>query len=233
LKGAAAVQFCIIWLPHHGFVAMSGTNSYGDLAISLIKELDLSRREISSSINNINSNNNNSLLLPPYQLHKIESITKECAELFSSLYATKLLLSANPANHSAAISLTVELSTLAHNKRCVLAYLNYRQEKLREFYWNYGPILPDNYKNNLSKQEIEYFDNYCSVCREMDNNVELDLSSDLHPPKSLYLQCRVLQDLGAISTEAGPVNLTKNSQHSMKRIDADRYIRQGILLLIE
>jgi GINS complex subunit 1 len=56
-----------------------------------------------------------------------------------------------------------------------------------------------------------------------------EILQDLHPPKELFIQVRVLQGVGEIMTENGTIMLEKDSQHFLRRSDVEPLIRQGIL----
>ncbi len=62
---------------------------------------------------------------------------------------------------------------------------------------------------------------------------ELDLTTDLHPPKDLFIEVRVLQDCGEIMTDNGAVTLEKNSTHFLRRTDVEPFIRQGMLAQLD
>ena len=51
----------------------------------------------------------------------------------------------------------------------------------------------------------------------------------MEPPKDLYVQVRVLQDIKELCTENGTVNLEMNSTHFLRRSDVEHLIRQGSL----
>ena len=55
-------------------------------------------------------------------------------------------------------------TTLERNKRCLLAYLNHRIEKIRDMRWQFGAVLPSDVKvlvGIFSKLSIsEFFQNY-------------------------------------------------------------------------
>lgn len=58
----------------------------------------------------------------------------------------------------------------------------------------------------------------------------VDLMAYGEPPKTLFVQVRVLVDYGEFETSDGaPVVLQKNSIHSLLRQDCDMLIRQGVL----
>ena len=104
------------------------------------------------------------------------------------------------------------------NKRCLLAYLNSRMEKMREMRWQFGAVLPEEIKLNLSEPELEYFSKYNRHLATYMRAVGTDLTSDMYPPKSLYVEVRVKEDHGEVETADGEVVLLKaGSQHHLPR----------------
>lgn len=58
----------------------------------------------------------------------------------------------------------------------------------------------------------------------------IDLTTDLRPPKSLYVEVRCIEEHGKFELEDGEVvNFTKNSTHYLPRQQIEALIRQGIL----
>lgn len=54
--------------------------------------------------------------------------------------------------------------------------------------------------------------------------------TEMHPPKAIFIQVRVLEDYGEFETSDGIlVILQKNSVHSLPRNDCEMLIKQGIL----
>lgn len=62
------------------------------------------------------------------------------------------------------------------NKRCALAYLRYRLERLVEMRWESGSAIPDNRKSKLSAEEIQYFGNYDTLLGQYMRATDMDLS---------------------------------------------------------
>ena len=58
----------------------------------------------------------------------------------------------------------------------------------------------------------------------------LDLTVDLTPPKDIFLEVRIMQDLGAVMlAESGEVHLQKNTIHLLRRSEIDHLIKQGVV----
>ena len=61
-------------------------------------------------------------------------------------------------------------------------------------------------------------------------SVGTDLTSDMTPPKSLYIEVRCLQDHGELETPDGDVVLLKQgTQHHLPRDLCEQLVMQGIL----
>ncbi|KAJ9590790.1 hypothetical protein L9F63_016176 [Diploptera punctata] len=128
----------------------------------------------------------------------------------------------------------VRHAAIERNKRCLLAYLYNRVMKIRQMRWEFGSILPPEIKNNLCEPEIQWFNSYskclANYMKTIGDNNGLDLTQDVKPPKSLYIEVRCLKDYGRFELEDGEtVLLKKNSQHLLPRSACELLIRQGTL----
>ena len=125
-------------------------------------------------------------------------------------------------------------AALERDKRCLLAYLYHRTEKIRDMRWEFGVILPQDIKANLSGPELAFFTKYnrdlATYMGSVGGGAGVDLLTDQHPPKSLYIEVRCVQDYGEFEAEDGSVvMLSKNTQHFLPRAQCEQLIRQGIL----
>ncbi|KAG1705145.1 hypothetical protein DVH05_028531 [Phytophthora capsici] len=131
--------------------------------------------------------------------------------------------------NSVQCSLVVTHQCLLRNKRCLVAYIHYRLEKIKALRWETGTIIPAPLAHNLCQREVQFFNQYDQLLTDYMADFELDLSADLKPPKDLYVEVRVLRDCGEVMTESGLVNLEAHSQHFLRRVDVEQLIRQGLL----
>eukprot|EP00123_Amoebidium_parasiticum_P007445 comp18128_c0_seq1/m.18835 comp18128_c0_seq1/g.18835 ORF comp18128_c0_seq1/g.18835 comp18128_c0_seq1/m.18835 type:complete len:193 (-) comp18128_c0_seq1:582-1160(-) len=116
------------------------------------------------------------------------------------------------------------------NSRCLMAYINERMKRVRRLRYEHGSVLTPEQKTNLGAQEQLFFQKYNSLLDEyMEAIGDLDLTTDLTPPKELYIEVRCEKDYGEIQTEFGPLKLKKNSQHFVRKADVEHLIKQGIL----
>ena len=151
-----------------------------------------------------------------------------------TLEETKNLWDANRAE--VAESSTVGPSTILRhaaierNKRCLLAYLNHRVDKLRTMRWQFGAVLPEEIQMNLCEPEKEFFSKYNKALATYMRAVGTDITADNVPPKSLYIEVRVKQDHGEIETADGEVVLLKKgTQHHLPRELCEQLVMQGVL----
>ncbi|XP_066583325.1 DNA replication complex GINS protein PSF1-like [Prorops nasuta] len=125
-------------------------------------------------------------------------------------------------------------TALLRNKRCVLAYLYNRMKRLRQMRWEIGSILPPEISTNLLSSEIQWFNNYNKILatymRSIGDNHGLNLTANMTPPKSLYIEVKCLSDFGKLEIENGQtITLKKNTYHLLPRAMCEPLIRQGIL----
>uniref|UniRef100_H0YV90 DNA replication complex GINS protein PSF1 n=3 Tax=Passeroidea TaxID=175121 RepID=H0YV90_TAEGU len=123
---------------------------------------------------------------------------------------------------------------LLRNQRCLLAYLYDRLLRIRALRWEYGSVLPNTIQFHMSAEEVEWFNRYkkslATYMRSVGGEEGLDLTQDIKPPKSLYIEVRCLRDHGEFEVDDGTtILLKKNSQHFLPRWKCEQLIRQGIL----
>ncbi|KAK1791617.1 hypothetical protein P4O66_013615 [Electrophorus voltai] len=123
---------------------------------------------------------------------------------------------------------------LLRNQRCITAYLYDRLLRIRALRWEYGSVLPTTIRFHMCAEEVEWFNQYkkslASYMRSLGGEEGLDITQDMKPPKSLYIEVRCLKDHGEFEIDDGTVILLKkNSQHFLPRWKCEQLIRQGVL----
>ncbi|KAI0237187.1 DNA replication complex GINS protein PSF1 [Lamellibrachia satsuma] len=189
---------------------------FGEKALELTKELQRSKVGTISAFNE----------------DVMRQVLEEMRALFEqnqrdvtlALAGEQLLFSAIQIRHSA----------LERNKRCLLAYLFNRLEYVKETRWQFGSVLPAEIKQNLSEQELQWFNKYSKCLANYMSSIGgcggLDLTQDVKPPKTLYIEVRCLTDHGEFETQDGStILLKKNSQHFLLRSECEHLVRQGFL----
>mmetsp|Transcript_26669 Transcript_26669/g.39305 ORF Transcript_26669/g.39305 Transcript_26669/m.39305 type:complete len:219 (+) Transcript_26669:64-720(+) len=120
---------------------------------------------------------------------------------------------------------------IRRNKRCLLAYHQYRMDRLRGLRWETTGVLPNHIRGLLSEAEVDFFAEYDRIVSRHCASIDLDLSSSQTPPEADFVEVRVLQaGLGRIETEyGGSVALDLGTTHHLPRGDVEHLIRQGVL----
>ena len=95
----------------------------------------------------------------------------------------------------------------------------------------------------MSAGEQKFFRDYVKLIDEYSKNVGLktngklsgfDLTVDLSPPKDLFVEVRVVQDLGDFYLpESGVVNLQKNTTHLLRKSECENLIKRGVVALVQ
>lgn len=130
---------------------------------------------------------------------------------------------------------TIYSEVVNRNKRCLLAYLNHRLEKIRALRWEVGREVPEDKWSQLHAAEREYFHRVNEVLdryfKEFVRGCSrpLDLTEDRTPPRELTVQVRAqAEDLGDLMTaDSGTVRLKKGWVWEVKRSDVEMLIRAG------
>lgn len=119
--------------------------------------------------------------------------------------------------------------SIQRNKRCALAYLQNRLQRIQEYRWQVGPSAASHLGPLMSGAEASFLTSYNQLLSVYCDAVELDLTADPLPPRDLYIEVRVERDCGSVLTDSGPVTLKKGTAHFLKRTDVEHLIRQGAL----
>ncbi|KAG7401679.1 DNA replication complex GINS protein PSF1 [Phytophthora boehmeriae] len=169
--------------------------------------------------------------LPPYNEDLVRQVVDESGLLHEELVRKLNAFKDNAEGPPDAVhcSLIVNHQCLLRNKRCLIAYLYHRVEKIKALRWDTGTIIPAPLAQNLCQRELQFFNAYDQLLTDYMADFELDLTADQKPPKDLYVEVRVLRDCGEVMTESGLVNLEAHSQHFLRRVDVEQLIRQGLL----
>ncbi len=169
----------------------------------------------------------------PFNEDLVRQVLEECRALYERNRAdVERLGEATPAVH-------LRHAALGRNRRCLLAYLDHRAGRARAMRWQFGSVLPAEARAGLCEPEAAFFARYSRLLASYMRSVGggggggvegLDLTTDLRPPKSLYVEVRCLEDYGEMETDDGDlVVLRKNTQHYLPRALCEPLIRQGVL----
>jgi len=121
---------------------------------------------------------------------------------------------------------------LQRNIRCILTYLYNRLLKLKEIRWQLGSTVTADVKEALTEPEVQWFNNYSKLLSNymMSFPSGVNLTTDIRPPKSLFIEVKCLIDHGKFELESGEVvAIQKDSIHYLPRSECEQLIRQGVL----
>lgn len=204
---------------------------YGDLANKLVLEAQRTRH--------LRSRSSDGYKLPMHHEELVQGILKEVAQLKkNSEYLKEQQLMGNLDDKVSRCQFFVTLLCMERNKRCLLAYQKMRADILDQVAWdNNGLDLftelkgSEQVSSNLSHDEQEYLKEYLDLLTDLKSGelADIDLSGSLTPPSDVFIDVRVLKDVGEIQTEYGVFNLTKDSQFFVRQSDVERLIQQGYL----
>ena len=127
------------------------------------------------------------------------------------------------------VACQVHHATIKRNKRCALAYVDQRVERLKQIRWDSGPFLEER-GSHLTNSEKKFLSEYDKLLTDYSAATSVDVTADLAPPKEVLVQVRVLRDAGEIiGEESGVVNLARGTTHTLRRRDVERLVREGYL----
>lgn len=204
---------------------------YGDQALKLIREL----KRFSDS-------------LAPYNVELVQGIQRETIHLFSSAQS---LLAQIQESQMSQESVEVEIgdtaflamasAAIARNKRCLLAYIRHRREKIQQLVWdlraegggNRPP--PAVLEACMSAEERQFFRSYSHLIwnYRLLYEDQFDLTSQLIPPRSLYVHVRATRDLEYEAEDGSVKILARGHTDFVKRASVERFIEQGYLVHVE
>ena len=169
--------------------------------------------------------------LPPYNDDGCRRVIEEMGAMYDEIRATLESEAYDPENVDDGITtgLVVHHQSLLRSKRCIIAYLSHRLEKVKQLRWETGAMIPQAHQRVLSGKESDFFRAYDGMLTSYQTAIGMDLTSDLTPPKELCVEVRVVEDCGEIMTDNGEVHLERGTTHFLRRADVEHLIRQGKL----
>lgn len=168
------------------------------------------------------------------QEEAVRAVVEETKALFNETQAAVDArmgqLGSDEASWSAAMGMLVHHRTMLRNKQTVLSYLRARMQMISAVRWDLGAVAPESISEAMSPSEKEFFTEYSGALAEYMRAVGVDVTSDLTPPKKLYVEVRVEKDVGEVMLDSGSVVVfAKGTTMFIRRSDAERWVRQGVL----
>lgn len=151
------------------------TRMFGDLSAALIQE---SRR---AQVANT---------LPKYNQQLVHAIVREINFLESALDP---LVSNDSENRTPGelCSIMIYSTSIAHNRRCLVAYHNHRLEMLKSLYWSTGCALPltlnpSHIRPNLLPAEVDFLREYDELVKQFRDEFKI-ISGDIEDTGGTFL----------------------------------------------
>jgi len=192
---------------------------FGEKALDLVREF----------------HRNEGTVLGPYSEDGVRQVLEEMQVLYEANQNDVVQIIQGDSSDQTSSSTTVQIrhESLQRNKRCLLAYFYNRILKIRNLRWEFGSVLPPDIKQNMSEKENAWFKTYNKSLANYMRSIGpggLDLTQNLQPPQSFYIEVRCLEDKGEYEFEDGSVVLLKkNSLHYLPRSNCEHLIKQGLL----
>jgi GINS complex subunit 1 len=174
----------------------------------------------------------------PYADDIVRNVCAETRSLDSQLAAGRQILTQIESDNGAICGLVVAALAVKRNKRCLLAYHAHRLEQIKDRFWLGGAsahalLAPDRLeRDNLSPAEVDFLRKYSNLVTQYKSAYidMVDMASPTldRPPRDLYVQVRVLKDVGEIVGEWGVLDLKKNDLLSVMRPEVERLIVAGV-----
>lgn len=204
------------------------TPSVGELATTLVTE-------------SLKSQQTN--LLRPYADALVRSLARETRSLHDQIETAQQVFTQIQEDEGQICALLISALALRRNKRALLVYHHQRLEKLKSLFWSsggqVGTILAQDKdtRKNMSPAEVDFIRGYAQLAidyKSCFSKTALDLTAPVmgKPPKELYVQVRVVKDIGDVDTEWGTVSFTKDSLVFVRRPDVERLILNGYLQVV-
>lgn len=173
--------------------------------------------------------------LPPFSDKMIKEVAEEMLNDIEKIQEIAASHDLDDMSKEDCSAICLYNDTFERNRRCLLAYLNYRLERIEALRFEVGVMVPEGKMQNLHESERQYFHQYNKILdtymkRYVPNCKEpLDLTADAEAPKDPLVQIRVREaGLGDIVTaDSGVVHLQKGTMLFVKRTDVEHLIRAG------
>jgi GINS complex subunit 1 len=122
--------------------------------------------------------------LPPYNEEKLKEVITETNQLQRTLRdnLSNPFLGLNAGDPYCAANIVALTTAMLRNKRCSMAYLKMREERLVEEWWRHGRDLPPETRPNLSDGEGAFLQGYDQLVTDYILDLGVDLRASRWPP---------------------------------------------------
>ncbi len=115
------------------------------------------------------------------------------------------------------------------SKRAILGYLYERMQRIKRERWQSGVSMPEKTMENMHQTEKEFLEKYVELLTDYSADIDMDLTSDMQPPKDLFVEVRITKDDNqGFVLEDRTLQIRKNNVYYLKRTDAESLIQRGL-----
>ncbi|KAM3142103.1 hypothetical protein pb186bvf_005757 [Paramecium bursaria] len=170
--------------------------------------------------------------LPVYNEELYKNCIKYAQACIQDIKHTTIQVNQNPDLDSKVKPyMNLKFKDIGRTKRIQLAYLNHRIEKIQDTYFN--NTLSNEKQQYLGDAEKKYLNEFEKLVKSYEREIGDDVSVKILPPSEVFIQIRVLKDIGKIVTNDGQIlDLTPNTQHYVKRSDVQKFLQDGKVIKI-
>ncbi|KAH7689524.1 Partner of SLD fivePSF1 family protein [Aphelenchoides avenae] len=185
---------------------------------------------------------NNPDTIPAFDQELLDRCSKQIRQMYEENLNTLLSLRdrASPPEETMTL-VRARQNAMERIKRCCCVYITERMKRLKDLRWKHGGQIPLEIKRNLSKQELEWLDNYNNALSEFQlsiSNAEktaygVNLLRHAHPPKNLLVTVKALQNSEVEINGKHSMPLIKGSMHAIPYDDAQLLEKRGVVERME
>jgi GINS complex subunit 1 len=164
------------------------------------------------------------------EIRALDSVMSNSLSSVAHLHASEI-------PHSQLCALTMTQALLERDKRCLLAYHNYRLSLLKDLFWSAGGALPQilgdvQVRGTLGPHEVDFMRDYGKIATDWREDVldVVDLAMGVNsPPKDVNIHVVVRKECGVVNTELGEIDFQKGQRYLVRKSDIEHLILQGYL----
>lgn len=191
---------------------------FGSKGLELIQELDRTDAD----------------QLPPYNAELVRQVLEDVHEhqkylldILRNLREKGIEWSKAPTEN--AVAVLIHHESLLRNKRCMLAYVNARMQRILALRWQLGAVLPPEVLQKLSTHEQQAFKAYSDDLATYMSDIGIDLTVDEAPPKDPFVEVRVLKHGGHLYIDDKTMHLDQHCLQLVHRSEVEPLILQGVV----
>jgi len=171
--------------------------------------------------------------LPEYDAKQVRESQKQVEQLQSNVQLTLDAVGEQRNEPYFSSNMLIHHAGAQHITNCLNCYHMHRVRKLEEMWWEKGTLLDKNERDKLDDKENDFLQQFDDIMSDYCTSVGLNLHEGLTPPKSLYIEIDVLEDIGEIAVEGGFLHLQKGMRQLVKHDEVEILLRRGQVKLVK